>query len=283
MTRDKPLKRVLVTGATGRVGRMVRAAWANMDAETLGITPIFLGRRKENDLRWPADLWRSMPQCDAVIAMWGQTGTDPEKLAENLSLARSSRDLARACGAERVFHFSSSAVYGAGRGWSETDTPQPGNIYARYKLMMEEMIASFDDGAVNHCCLRLANVVGADSLADILRGHQFARLDQFEDGTGPIRSYIGARDLAKSLAALVNLPLSDLPSVLNLAAPEPLAMVDLVRASKTPFKWQPAPKTAVKEVSVSTKLLSSLLPEVHFETDPSTLLRHFRALDQQAA
>ena len=227
MTETPQSERILVTGATGRLGRLLRPAWAQ--APDCGVQPVYAARQAPADIVLEGTRATSpLPQCRAVIALWGCTSGTSADLAANVALAAASRALAQRCGADRVLHFSSAAVYGPGEAMDETRPPAPVNAYGASKLAMEDSVAQFQDDNLRHCCLRLANVVGADSLAEALGGDRPATLDRFTDGTGPVRSYICPGDLARVLAGLVGLPADRLPAVLNVAAPDPVGMADLL-------------------------------------------------------
>lgn len=232
----------------------------------------------ENTVRWaPGDDPAVLPACDTVIALWGQTSGEAPALDVNVTLAGQSRDVARACGASRVLHLSSAAVYGPASAASEVTPPAPVNAYGQSKLAMETAVAGFDDLGLRHVCLRLANVVGADSLAPVLTGSATARLDRFSDGNGPLRSYIGAADLADVLAALSRLPAAQLPALLNVAAHRPVAMQDLITASGKDITWRNASPDAVQEVTMDCSLLRRLLPHVTPQSDPVALVKMLHA------
>ena len=231
----------------------------------------------ERTIRWsPGDDPDLLPDCATVIALWGSTSGDAAALEANVTLARDSRDVALTCGAARLFHLSSAAVYGPAQNATEATPPAPINPYGHSKLAMEQAVAGFDDAGLHHCCLRLANVVGADSLAAGLAGQSPVTLDRFADGNGPRRSYIGATDLANVLIALARYPAKDLPRILNVAAHEPIAMQDLIAAAGNAILWRDAPAAAVQEVTMNTGALGRLLPDVTLETDPSALVTELR-------
>lgn len=252
---------VLVAGANGRLGPLLRTVWRQV--RSTAFQPIYVARSGPADIVWqPGDAIPQMPPCTTLIALWGVTSGPPQALAGNVELARAARDLARVCGARTLLHMSSAAVYGPGVDLPETSPPAPVTAYGHAKLDMERVVAGFPHDGIAHCCLRLANVVGADSLAPALRGPQGApvRLDRFDEGHGPRRSYISHGDLARVLVALANLPAASLPAVVNVAAPAPVGMEDLAHAAGRHITWRPAPDGALKEVSISVARLETLLP-----------------------
>ncbi|SFR01812.1 NAD-dependent epimerase/dehydratase family protein [Poseidonocella sedimentorum] len=250
--------RVLVLGASGRVGRLLRRAW--FLAPPPAIRPIYQSRQPGSgpDVVWrPGAPMDDLPPTEAILALWGVTSGDD--LTQNAALAREAARIASHIGARRVLHLSSAAVYGPGcDGAHEEDAPRPTTPYGRAKVAMEREVATLNGGSA-HTCLRLGNVVGADSLTAALDGTVPARIDRFPTGAGPLRSYIAPGALARVLAGLLRLDAGSLPPVLNIAAPEPVRMEDLLRAAGRPFDWQPAPPGAAERATLSTDRLATLL------------------------
>lgn len=266
-------------GASGRLGGMLRKIWAA--DPPAGIDLHFQARVKlagANTHHWiPDQDPRALPACDTVVALWGQTTGDATALAQNTALSDTSRAVARACGAARLLHLSSAAIYGPADAASEATIPAPTGDYGRAKRAMEAHIARFHDLHLHHICLRLANVVGADSLAPALSAPGPVTLDQFPDGTGPIRSYITAEDLARTLIALAALPPAALPRTLNIAAHAPVAMEALARAAGKDVIWRPAPAHATARVTLDTAHMARLLPQIIPEADPARMIARWRA------
>ena len=277
-----PASRCLITGATGRLGRLLRALWPAEDSPP----PIWLARRGDADILWPgapAPL-PDLPPCATVVALWGQTSGDAQTLAQNVGLVAQGVRLAHACGAKRVFHISTAAIYGPGHTMEETRLPAPVNAYGRAKLDMEHAVAALPRDGLRHVILRLANVVGADSLAPALQHPERGiTLDRFADGTGPRRSYIAPGDLARVLAGLARLATDDLPDLLNIAAPAPVAMEDLAGAADCPIIWRVAPPEAQAEVSLDTNRLARLLPGAVHHVTPREMLADWRSAHGRTA
>lgn len=269
--------RCLVTGANARVGRFLRSAWRD-DPE---IDPIWCARRPPADIVWaPGHDLPDLPRCGAVLALWGKTGGDAATLAQNSALVHDALRLASACGAGRVIHLSSTAIYGPGIRMAETRDPAPVTAYGAAKLEMERTIADLPPTGPRHVILRLANVVGADSLAAALRDRaRPVTLDRFADGSGPCRSYAAAGDLARVFAALTRLPEEHLPEVMNVATPRPVAMADLARAAGRPVVWRAAPSGAQPCVSVETKRLERALPGCIRCVTPAQMIADWRRLE----
>jgi len=215
-----------------------------------------------------------LPRCDTIIALWGITAGDPAALAGNSRLAETAHDLAIRLGARRVLHMSSAGVYGPGIDMTEDATkPRPVTQYGLAKLQMEHRVAQLArKGPVAHCCLRLANVVGADSLSAALTGHNTAHLDRFPDGHGPVRSYIAPRMLTRVLAGLAALPPDHLPTILNVAARTPVGMADLLHAAGRMISWRDAPTEAVQTVTLDVTRLAGLLPAVGLDADATAMI-----------
>jgi nucleoside-diphosphate-sugar epimerase len=269
--------RCLVTGANGHVGTFLRAAW-HADP---GIAPTWCARRPPADIVWSP--WHDVPElprCGTVLALWGRTGGDARMLAQNCELARAACHLARACGAGRVIHLSSAAIYGPGTRMRETQPAAPANAYGAAKLDMERTIAGLPRDGPHHVVLRVANVIGADSLATALRDPtRPVTLDRFADASGPCRSYIAPGDLARVFAALMRLPEDDLPDILNVAAPEPVAMADLARAAGRPPIWRDAMAGAQPCISLDTARLGHLLPGAVRCTTPAQMIDDWHRLE----
>ena len=162
----------------------------------------------------------------------------------------------------------------------ETRHPAPVNAYGAAKLDMERAIADLPPDGVRHVILRVANVIGADSLAAALRDRtRPVTLDRFADGTGPCRSYIAPGDLARVFAALMRLPEDALPAIMNVAAPEPVAMADLARAAGRPVIWRDATAGAQPCVSLDTARLDRVLPGAVRCTTPAQMIDDWHRLE----
>jgi len=269
--------RILITGAGGRLGSLLRAAYVQLG--TVSDDIVFQSRVPGCDVTWsPSDPLGALPECDAVAALWGQTSGDVSALAENVALVSVTRAVALNCNAKRVFHISSAAVYGAGVRMSEAWPTAPLGSYGQSKLEMEQAVVDAPLIGVEECCLRLANVVGADSLAPGLQGEGPVKLDRFADGHGPLRSYIAASDLLAVIRALVSFS-GVLPPILNVAAPFGVAMQALVQAAGKDVVWCPAPETAVQEVTLDVTRLTRLLPQTLILSDAQDMIADWQRLE----
>ncbi|SDX89065.1 NAD-dependent epimerase/dehydratase family protein [Citreimonas salinaria] len=272
MAEQRPIP-VLLLGATGKVGRMLRHPAC---AEALsGIELIPVGRRGAT-IRWaPGDDPAALPRAECVLALWGVTAGD--RLEDNTALALQAAAVARAVGARRVLHASTAAVYApAAAPHPEGDPMAPAGAYGAAKAAMEGALLRRVGGGVEHVRLRIGNVAGADSLFASLSRGGAVTLDRFADGQGPVRSYIGPVDLTRVLAALVRAPALD--GVLNVAAPGAVPMQALVRAAGTPLAWREAPAGAIRSLVLDTARLSRLCSLGDGASDPGAIVAQARAV-----
>ena len=245
----------LVLGGTGRVGRMLAALWPQD-------MPKPLWQRRDaadaqgSDLIW--DILETAPPTlprpvNAVIVLAGVTGGAPEALQQNTQLAQAGCALAHQLGVKALIA-SSQAVYGRQEGaLLETDLPHPATPYGQAKWDMEQAV----QGQFDVTCLRMGNVAGCDGLFQAMaRGP--IQIDQFPDGQSPRRMMIGARDLARTLAALsaTNTPL---PTALNVASPGLLAMSEMADAAGATWGWKPAPQDALRVLEMDVSALSAYI------------------------
>jgi nucleoside-diphosphate-sugar epimerase len=167
--------RVLVTGATGRVGsrlvpRLVERGHSvrvllrkEAEAESLarqGAGPIL------GDLRRPETLVEAVEGAEAVVhlAAFFRGATETEARATNQDGTLALAEAAQRGGVSKFVYISTNLVYGPGRGRPirENDEPQPpDNFYPASKLAAERLLAQFyQDHRADLCILRLAFVYG---------------------------------------------------------------------------------------------------------------------------
>lgn len=256
---------VLVTGASGRIGRALRVL---LPANRAGALPIlWQGRRDEPwaDLNWDigADPQVGLPGGLIVLHLAGRTSGGPQDLDENRVLTETVCHAANASAAAHVFVMSSAAVYAPGpAALTERAEPAPGTAYGRSKLAAERAAAAVLRGP-GLTVLRLANLAGADALLGNIRDGFPSILDPVPGQPGgPERSYIGPRVLAAVLQALVARAAAaePLPRILNLAQPGVIAMADLLTARGQPWSYGPERAEVVPRVVLDTGLLQSLVP-----------------------
>ncbi len=281
---------LFLTGAEGRLGRLLAAAWAARPPA--GPAPVWSARRpgREGVLGWdllagPAPA--ALAGAGVLVNLAGVTAAP--RAGANAALACAALDAAAAAGVGHVFLFSSAAVYGpvpAGAA-AEDAPPAPGSAYGADKLAMEAAALDWrraaGPGAPGVTLLRLGNVAGADALAaGLARGGPVALDDVGPPGAprGPVRSYIGPATLARVLAALAALAVQGraLPQLLNLAAPAPVAMEALLAAAGAPWRFVPAPPGAVARVVLDTARLQALAPVLPQEGTAAAMMAEVAAL-----
>lgn len=222
-----PSSDLIVTGATGRLARLLRPHWP--------------------DARWLArgDGWPE-GQGGTILNLAGVT--DPAgPMEDNVTTAAAAVAEGVRRGA-RVFLMSSAAVYGrGGHDFGEDDTLAPLSAYGETKARMEALEATV--------ILRLGNVAGADALLG--RAGANATLDPVGDA-GPVRSYIGPATLAGVLAHLFVTP--DLPRILNIAEPPPVSMGALLDAAGVPWSFGPPRDGVIPRVGLDTRRLQAICP-----------------------
>lgn len=276
-------KRILLVGATGRVGRLVLHHWRT--APPAGVEIIEQHRDPDRDggvfwplLDTPGDQLDT--QCiDTIVCLAGVTPGPGADLSLNTPLAEAVLGAAHQAGIRRVLLASSSAVYGVGDGtpFSETDATAPINAYGAAKLAMEQACAPWREAGLDICCMRIGNVAGADALLlNVTRAAagQPLSIDRFLDGRGPVRSYIGAATLAEVLCDLATRP-DPLPQILNIATPGVASMEDLARATGHPYAFRPAPAGAHQSITLDCHRLAALHAFAGDASDPVRMVEQW--------
>ena len=256
----------LVMGATGRIGQLLQYHWR----PAARASHVLWQGRSAAGLD-PAAPWVSVqpltqPDRLAQAATGRQilclAGAIPGrgKMQDNWQLAAAA--LRAASPGQRVILCSSAAVYGAQTGvqagaLNETAALHPVTDYGLAKLEMEQRSTALAaDLGLSLCLLRIGNIAGLDAcLGGWAAGFQ---LDQFGDGSTPVRSYIGVATLARVLADL--LAQVHLPPALNIAQPGRVEMGALLTAAGLGWHPRPAPACAIAKVQLDTTLLQSLVP-----------------------
>ncbi len=279
------MNRVLLLGASGRVGRLIQAAAQARPGAAQIVPVVRQGAVPSGGVLWqPGQPVPRGLRADAIWALWGVVPGGGD-LTENRDLALAAQMLAREVGADRVLHCSSVAVYRpAAHPLSEaTDTPDPGTPYGAAKLEMERALAAQSGEGPRAVCLRIGNVAGADSLFRAGRAAGQITLDRFADGSGPRRGYIAPGDMLQVLRGLTDCPVDAVSPVLNVAAPGAVAMEALAGAMGWPVAWRAAPPQAVPLVMQDVRLLQSLVPLAPHCADPAHMARDVRATWQDGA
>lgn len=273
---------VLVMGASGRLGRMLAQGWRHADMTLFwqfrGRAPTAQGLvwAPLDDLRAPRVL---EGRVDVILCLAGVITGDARALEANSRLALAAITAAQDLGARHVLLSSSAAVYGQSAAPTREDAPTcPDAAYGAAKLAMErDAQARASAAGVGCTSLRFGNIAGADGLLGAIRPGRRPRLDQFADGLGPVRSYLGPATLANILHQLVT-HLHEggrVPSVLNVAQSPAVAMADLLDAADIGWDWTPAPEAARQHAVMDLTRLCALL-RVPAAT-PSQLVAEWRA------
>lgn len=256
---------LLVTGASGRLGRLLRTVWG--DTPPLPGGTVWQGRSptRAGDLCWDfgADLPANWPQGAVILHLAGVTRGTPEQLHANVTLARALAAAARAGRAAHVLLASTVAVWPVQQTpLAEHQPPAPANPYGASKLAAEQALRDGLRGSgIGLTALRIGNVAGADALLGgaLARPGQAVTLDPVPgQPAGPERSYIGPLTLARVLAALIQRA-PNLPDVLNLAQPGPIAMGDLLQAARADWQFGPLRDGVAPRVVMDTAQLQSLV------------------------
>ena len=279
--------RVLVLGATGRIGGILRQVWPRLGAQG----EILWQTRQDRDkpgwirvdpLQEPEELARAAEGQEVVLCLSGvvppraaQEADPAAALNLNSALAAAAIRAGAASGA-RVLLASSAAVYGGGSGpLTEETAPAPATPYGQSKVDMEILATQLGaELGVPVTSLRIGNIAGADA---ILGGWRPGfRLDRFPDGQTPRRSYIGLVTLARVLAELTTVP--SLPPVLNIAAPGTVEMGALLDAAGLGWTPRAPDDTALAEVCLSVRRLEHLVTLPDGAGQPDRLVEEWRSL-----
>lgn len=316
------IMRNVVLGANGRIGRLLQGLWpvlapglaartfwgmragAAAEADSRMVSAAVRGDHAPcgsgtvvpvDPLGDSAGLAGLTEGAGTVLCLAGvvpRAPGDAAILGRNVDLGLAAVRAAQGTGA-RVLLASSAAVYGAGAGRLDEDrAPAPANEYGRSKAAMEEQAAALaGELGVPLTVLRIGNIAGLDAILGNWRPG--FRLDLFDDGATPARSYIGPLSLARVLADLCaaggdlppSLPRSlppDLPACLNVTAPdpaaEPVAMGALLDEAGRAWTPQPALESAIAEVRLSPdRLLAAGVTPIPGSGTAAALVAEWRA------
>ncbi|WP_198672207.1 NAD-dependent epimerase/dehydratase family protein [Pseudogemmobacter bohemicus] len=278
---------IIVTGARGRVGRILARAWAAEPPPGLRILWSSRGKAagdraaddRASDDSTPGDLaWDigagaapDWPADAILLHLAGTTGArDP---GANPALIPA---LAEACRRNRLAHLvflSTAAIYAPGPlPARETDPPAPANPYGAAKLEAEHLLAG---SGLALTILRLGNLAGADALLAPRDPGSVIRLDPIPgEPRGPMRSWIGPLTFARTIAALLTRIAGEiaagnpggksggeaLPPILNLSQAPPLGMAELLAASDLAWDWAAPNPAVVPAAMLDNTALAKLIP-----------------------
>lgn len=290
---------VVVLGASGRVGRLILAEWAAHPPADLR----FRIQRRDGtgpDIRWElasgtAALAQAIGAADVLLVLSGVTPAPGADYRQNTDLALASLQAGARIGVKHLFIASSAAVYGRSDGAPirEDAALTPMNDYGQAKLAMEHACSDWSSRSPlprpGLTFLRIGNVVGTDLFfRNLARASAQSplRLDQFADGTGPVRSYIGPASLAHVMSCLIRRASAGdpLPLALNIGAPGGgVDMADFIPAllalgQAAPVVRGAAPASALPAVRLSLDRLTSLCPMAPIEGTATAMIAQWLAL-----
>jgi nucleoside-diphosphate-sugar epimerase len=250
------MKKVLLTGAMGMVGRAIAARLVNQDVQLIahdrstmqGLSDALIKVR--GDLRDTHALYRLLRthDVDTVIHAGGISGPmllreDPYQLAEvNVIASIQLIEAARSCGVRRFVYMSSAAAYGDMHGRTHNDSPvtedtalRPKDVYGASKGAVELILAGYRSQCdFDGVSLRLANVYGPGrqttcAVKQMLEDALAARATRFDWGAGEYRPYCYIDDTIDAIIAAAKAGVIQRP-VYNIAGPEYVAMEDVAAA-----------------------------------------------------
>ncbi len=270
--------RLLVTGASGNLGRVVRKALESRGDLTVSFavgprhapTPdeLALDLRDPNSIADVVDRVRP----DVVVHLAGLIGQACEldldvTRVTNVDAVGSLASLALSSGATRFIFASSAAVYGAAmiQPASENAALDGASSYARSKIAAEgvlrELAANYDSSSI--LALRIFNIYGpgfSDSLVERLRRSTPEHPVPVAGATTFVRDYIHVEDVAAAIVAscVHPLPLGFTP--MNIASGLATSTADLItalsgRAQVHVTLGDGAPSMSAADVSLAREVL----------------------------
>lgn len=277
---------VLLVGASGRLGRMVSYYWRKTGHHMPLVGQFCRAGLMPSHLIWdPLDGPEALLQAiatkggfSAMVVLAGVTPGPGRELELNRLLAAACLGAALEAEISRVLLASSSAVYGVGERLAETAPCSPINEHGAAKLRMEQACAPWRKRGLEVCFLRLGNVAGADALLlNVAKAapDQPIEIDTFEDGHGPVRSYIGAHTLTKVVQSLFE-HRGALPEILNIGAPDPISMDALADAAHHPWRARAANGPTPQRITIDCSKLASLYKFSTLDSDPKDMVRQWK-------
>lgn len=217
-----------------------------------------------------------------IINMIGVTSGDTQAMIDaNEHFVTRLLHTARHTGVGHVVLMSSAAVYGiADKTPVHENAPlQPITPYGETKANMERIaqLIPIAPSPMAITILRIGNVAGADALFAAAKRHAETRkpmqLHRLPDGTAPVRSYIGPRDLFDAVHAL-SARHEGPARVVNVAHPQPVRLDAMLQAYKShllpDLEWgdAPLPDGVPAVVTLSTDKLDEFVKFPHYN-DPA--------------
>ncbi len=263
------MTRVLVTGASGRLGR---AVVAHLSATGFDVRPAPSPREGGADLddRNAVAALLEASKATVVVHLGGvvpSSASDPASFDVNWRSAKWLAELAPAAGIARIVLASTAAIYGDSRTSPVTEQAAPDlrSPYAESKLAAEQAL---QDSSCETVSLRLFNVFGPaldDSLVARLERSTVdepAHLRTLDDF---VRDYVHSDDVARAVEAAMVRPLPERHTVLNVGSGVPTsnrAVLEAVSA-RQPVHWQLVdgpPSYSVADMSLAGRVLGFVPP-----------------------
>ncbi len=238
------MKRIVVTGATGLIGRHCVPALAGRGYEVHGIAPPQEGRAGSDVVWHAADLF----DADAVTRLMEEVGashllhlawiTTPGLFwnsPDNVRWVEASLGLVRAfqaAGGRRILVAGSCGEYDWDHGYCREDvTPlRPATLYGQAKHALHLLVEGFaSQVGLSAAWGRIFFVYGPGAHPSRMPGCVIRSLRAGETAAcsegSQIRDYLHVVDVADALAALVD---SDVEGAVNIASGQPVRLADMI-------------------------------------------------------
>lgn len=230
------MKRIVVTGASGFIGRHVLSPLLARGYEVVAVC------RRMPSGTWPSDLaWRECDLCDSaqvktmldevrpfglVHLAWITTPGDYWTSAANLTWLAASLELMRRFaegGGKRIVVAGTSAEYkwGGERPLDESASPlQPQKLYGKCKNALREILEEWaPETGVSWAWGRIFNVFGphehAGRLAPKIINHLLAGREAPFDSGASLRDFLHVADAGEAFAALFDSPVAGPVNIAN--------------------------------------------------------------------
>jgi len=270
-------RRILVTGASGFVGRRVADAleWGGHDVVRVGRRKVYHPKYISCDLAetWPTNELRG---CDVVIhaaaraSPWGKRHAF---IRDNVQVTRNLLDYCAAVGYPRIVHISSSSVYYQAKDQFDISesTPLPRkfvNTYAETKRASEEIVEQYSN---TWSILRPRAVFGPGDTVLLPRILEAARRGKlpflYRHGSSVIGDLIYIDNLVDQIAQAA--VCQGISGTANVSNGEPIAVMDLILSILNCMQIPPpSRRVSVKQAMVAATLLEFTYNLMRFRTEP---------------
>lgn len=219
-------QRVIVTGASGFIGRNVVEALRSRGHEVIGVS-----RSPEQKLLQQVS-YGNLPEGDTVIHLAEPNNQNAVGTLESDAARKSKEALEMLLNMpfKKFIYASSAAVYGdrSSTARSETERVTPSNAYTEIKLANEAAVLSRKNGGGIVC--RLTNVIGPGMSEANVLSKVLAQLDSTAPlelfALSPIRDFIWITDAAEAIVALVE---GDKTGLFNIGTGVPTSIGELAQ------------------------------------------------------